>query len=71
MQRTHKRRTTNSWKHLRRDRHQYEFNGDAISKANYIGEDGYTRFSAWWEPVNRNKRNTPFMQVTADDLLDT
>lgn len=66
MQRTKKIRRTNSWKHLRKDRHQYEFKGDAISKSTYVDEYGYTCHEAWWEPVNRNKRNTPFMQNFVD-----
>lgn len=61
MQRTRKRRNTNSWKHLRRDRHQYEFKGEALSKWTGYDEYGYIDHEVWWEPVHRNKRNTPFM----------
>lgn len=60
-------RVTKNWKHNRKDRHQYEYKGNALSKwVTY--DDGYVEAVARWEPINRNKRNTPFMQE--EYLLD-
>lgn len=55
-------RNTRSWKHVRRDRKQYMFNGMAKSRGwEYDMVDGVVYQYTEMEPVNRNKRNTPFM----------
>ena len=49
---------TRSWKQLRRDRHHYELNGMVV-----VDNGPYDDLRRWsMAPVNRSKKDTPFMR---------
>lgn len=55
-------RNTLNWKHNRRDRKQYMKNG--MAKSYFWDFDGEWERCVEWVPVNTNKRNTEFMDLS-------